>query len=183
MRRSSIHHISDHSFSIFLSHSRHQLRHYEKTTIYIYILKTSSCFVSLDSSSKHLSRLFSNRAENSGNPVRDEIIHHHRQTSSNSPRESNMQLSAVKGRRKRRKRKRRRRSPTLQWPAKRIRSGKRVWKERERERVASRRKMDQGKKKRDDTGEGGCGARKKERESAAPLILPSVSLCRTIVLE
>lgn len=36
MRRSSIHHISDHSFSIFLSHSRHQLRHYEKT-IYIYI--------------------------------------------------------------------------------------------------------------------------------------------------
>lgn len=54
---------------------------------------------------------------------------------------------------------------------------------RERERVASRRKMDQGKKKRDDTGEGGCGARKKERESAAPLILPSVSLCRTIVLE
>ncbi|KAG6796939.1 hypothetical protein HZU73_07723 [Apis mellifera caucasica] len=39
----------------------------------VYILKTSSCFVSLDSSSKHLSRLFSNRAENSGNPVRDEI--------------------------------------------------------------------------------------------------------------
>lgn len=50
-------------------------------------------------------------------------------------------------------------------------------------RVLSRRKMDKGRKKRSNTGERVHRARKKERESAAPLILPSVSLCRTIVLE